>query len=544
MRQSRAAMAATRTRGSANRMRGAALRSRCCSRPAAARRTTSRSRCRCSQTATEAERQPATQREHARILASYGGVYENARLQATIEKTVDRLVAASERPDLKYQVTILNSPAINAFALPNGQLYITRGLIALANDKAELASVLAHEMGHVIARHAAIREEQAKQAAIINHVVNDVLSDPQMGALALAKSKLTLASFSRAQEFEADGIGVGISARAGFDPFGASRFLTDMQRNADLKASGSNPDPRSLDFLSSHPATPDRVKNALANARQFSGPGAGERDRDRISRRSRRPDLWRGPERGLRARPALPASQARLHLHGAAGILARQYRAGGARPQGRRRRGAAARRGERAGRAVAARLSEIGLDGECRPQSVEEFTVNGFPAATAAADRRAMVVPAVRRALRQRRLPLHFRGQKQDRSGRPLVPRVGRDLPPHEPEGKRAGPPAASQDRHRRRARHGGKARAPHGDFRSPDRALPRAQRPRLRRQASSRARRSRSWWSNFLSFWNTAQRWIRNPEPPSCRLWIPGSRAAHAPRNDRFAVSSRRLRN
>ena len=191
------------------------------------------------QAAAQAGAQTAEEREHLRILASYGGIYENAKLQATIEKTVDRLVAASERPDLKYKVTILNSPAINAFALPSGHLYVTRGLIALANDKAELASVLAHEMGHVIARHAAIREEQAKQAALISHVVSDVLSDPQMGALALAKSKLTLAAFSRAQEFEADGIGVGISARAGFDPFGASRFLADMQRNADLKTAAA-----------------------------------------------------------------------------------------------------------------------------------------------------------------------------------------------------------------------------------------------------------------------------------------------------------------
>ncbi len=230
------------------------------------------------QASSPGERFSPTEREHIRILASYGGAYENAPLQAEIEKTVNRLVAASERPDLKYKVTILNAPAINAFALPNGQLYITRGLVALANDKAEIASVLAHEMGHVIARHAAIREEQAKQAAIISQVVSDVLSDPETGALALAKSKLTLASFSRAQEFEADGIGVGISARAGFDPFGASRFLTDMQRNAEIKAAGGNSDPRALDFLSSHPATPERVQNALANARQFSGPGAGERD--------------------------------------------------------------------------------------------------------------------------------------------------------------------------------------------------------------------------------------------------------------------------
>ena len=232
------------------------------------------------QASAQSELQPAEEREHLRILASYGGIYENARLQGTIEKTVVRLVAASERPDLKYKVTILNSPAINAFALPNGHLYISRGLTALANDKAELASVLAHEMGHVIARHAAIREDQARQAALISHVVSDVLSDPQMGALALAKSKLTLAAFSRAQEFEADGIGVGISARAGFDPFGAARFLTDMQRNADLKPAGGSAETRAPDFLTTHPATPERVKNALANARQFSGPGAGERDRD------------------------------------------------------------------------------------------------------------------------------------------------------------------------------------------------------------------------------------------------------------------------
>src|SRR6185369_17727207 len=79
------------------------------------------------ETAKPAEPQPAL-REHNRILAAYGGAYQDARLEALITHTVDRLVAASERPNLKYKVTILNSPAINAFALPNGQLYVTRGL--------------------------------------------------------------------------------------------------------------------------------------------------------------------------------------------------------------------------------------------------------------------------------------------------------------------------------------------------------------------------------------------------------------------------------
>ena len=218
------------------------------------------------------------QREHRRILAVYGGAYSNPKLEERLNATVEKLVAASERPDLHYKVTILNSPAVNAFALPTGQLYVTRGLLALANDTSEVASVLSHEMAHVIARHAAIREDQIRQAALVNRVASDVLGDPQTSALALAKSKIALATFSRGQEFEADGIGVGISSRAGFDPYGATRFLTSMGRNADLRA-GAKTDPRTQEFLSSHPATPERVANATLNARQHSAAGSAGRER-------------------------------------------------------------------------------------------------------------------------------------------------------------------------------------------------------------------------------------------------------------------------
>ena len=335
------------------------------------------------QVAAEADTQPAEEREHLRILASYGGIYDNAKLQATVEKTVNRLVAASERPDLKYKVTILNSPAVNAFALPNGHLYVTRGLIALANDKAELASVLAHEMGHVIARHAAIREDQARQAALISHVVSDVLSDPQMGAMALAKSKLTLAAFSRAQEFEADGIGVGISARAGFDPYGASRFLADMQRNADLKAAGSG-EARAPDFLTTHPATPERIKNALANARQFSGPGAGERDRNEYLGDIDGLPYGEDPSEGF--------VRGRRFLHPKLGFTFL------APPGFTLDNTAQAVLGLKGGN-EALRLDVVSVPAEqslpdylksgwmekVDPSSIEEFTVNGFPAATATA---------------------------------------------------------------------------------------------------------------------------------------------------------------
>jgi predicted Zn-dependent protease len=225
--------------------------------------------------ADDASLSPAVTREHQRIVAAYGGVYNDPRLQTMIEQTVERLVAASEKPDLHYKVTMLNSQSINAFALPTGQLYVTRGLIALANDESELASVLAHEMGHVIARHAEIREEQARNAELANRVVTDLISDPQAGALALAKSKLALATFSQSQELEADAIGVGIAARAGYDPYGAVRFLTSMEHNSELKAQQSGPiNPAAADFLSSHPATPQRITNALSNARQYRAPAA------------------------------------------------------------------------------------------------------------------------------------------------------------------------------------------------------------------------------------------------------------------------------
>src|ERR1700751_5689012 len=328
---------------------------------------------------------PATEKEPERILASYGGAYDDPRLESLITKVVDRLVAASDRPDQAYKVTILNSGAVNAFALPTGQLYVTRGLIALASDTSELSSVLSHEMAHVLAKHASIREDQARQAAIVTRVVTDMGNDPDLTALALAKSKLTLAAFSRAQEFEADGIGVGISARAGFDPYGASRFLTDMQRNADLKASAGGADPRSLDFLSSHPATPDRVKNALSNARQFSGPGNGERDRAEYLANLDGLIYGEDPSEGF--------ARGRHFLHPKLGFTFV------APPGFTLDNTAQAVLGLKEGGGEALRLDVVSVPAEqslpdylksgwmenIDPASIEELSVNGFPAATATA---------------------------------------------------------------------------------------------------------------------------------------------------------------
>jgi predicted Zn-dependent protease len=225
--------------------------------------------------------QTAASREHQRILEAYGGPYEDAKLQAYVGGLANKLAAVSDRPDITYRVTLLDSPAINAFALPNGQLYVTRGLLALANDSSELAAVIAHEMSHVVAKHGVQRADQERQAVLVSRVVTDVLANPEAGAVALAKSKIALASFSRTQELEADQLGVRTVARAGYDPYGAVRFLNSLARQGQLKndITGAKAS-EGVDFLSSHPSTPERVDLATAAARQLGAPGILAQDRD------------------------------------------------------------------------------------------------------------------------------------------------------------------------------------------------------------------------------------------------------------------------
>ena len=147
-------------------------------------------------------------------------------------------------------------------------------MIALANDQSELAAVIGHEMGHVIAHHAELREKKIRDERVERKECSPIWSAIRRPArLALAKSKLTLASFSQKQELEADAIGIGIAARAGYDPYGAVRFLASLERNSELKPRPNGViNPAAPDFLSSHPATPERIASAVAVARQYKPP--------------------------------------------------------------------------------------------------------------------------------------------------------------------------------------------------------------------------------------------------------------------------------
>lgn len=217
--------------------------------------------------------------QHPRILATYGGEYSDPKLERMVAKVVGQLTFDPDNPKQTYRITILNSPNVNAFALPGGYLYVTRGLLALANDSAELAAVIAHEMAHVTARHGLERQQKEAEEVLASQVVSEVLGENQAARMALIRGKLRMAQFSRNQELEADAIGIRASGRAGFDPFAAARFLQSMASYTNFRSVSGATD-ASLDFLASHPNAPQRIELAQGHARQFGAPGTGTRDRD------------------------------------------------------------------------------------------------------------------------------------------------------------------------------------------------------------------------------------------------------------------------
>jgi predicted Zn-dependent protease len=221
-------------------------------------------------------------REHNRLVAGFGGEYRAPQVQALLNQIVERLGKATERPSEKYRVTILNSPVVNAFALPNGNVYLTRGLLVLANDTSEIASVVAHEMAHVITRHAVDRQELERTNTLVNRVRSDVLQDQRTANALSAQGRVAIASFSRQQELEADALSVRIIARAGYDPYGATRFLDSLGRTTAIRAAmlGVKANEQGQDITATHPGASERVQLAILAARQISAPGIGEADRN------------------------------------------------------------------------------------------------------------------------------------------------------------------------------------------------------------------------------------------------------------------------
>lgn len=215
--------------------------------------------------------------EHPKILEEFGGAYtEKPELNPYVNSIGQFLASTGERPDVKFTFTVLNTPDINAFALPGGYVYVTRGLMALANNEAEFAGVVGHEIGHVNARHTAERMGQQQQASILGTlgVLAGGLLFGQTGAnLAggIANESIAnyLGSYSQQQEFEADMLGVRYLTRATYDPQAMSTFLASLDAETRLEAQLAGQDPNVVDNVSmkaSHPRTQDRVQRAIQEA--------------------------------------------------------------------------------------------------------------------------------------------------------------------------------------------------------------------------------------------------------------------------------------
>ena len=219
--------------------------------------------------------------QHSSVLAEFGGAYPDRELAAYVDRIGQSLVAQTEIADLDYTFTVLDDDLVNAFALPGGYVYVTRGLMAWANDEAELASVIAHEIGHVTARHGAERMSRSTVAGLGLAVLGVAIDSPGLQQAANVGAQLVLSAYSRDQEFEADGLGIRYLSRAGYDPLGSADFLSQLDRNSRYQSLGAGgaQGRSSQSYFSTHPPTGERIQLARAAVT----PGAqGVRGEDRL----------------------------------------------------------------------------------------------------------------------------------------------------------------------------------------------------------------------------------------------------------------------
>ncbi len=213
--------------------------------------------------------------EHPKIIKEFGGVYDDPNVTGYIAIVASHLAAASELPNIEWHFTVLDSDEVNAFALPGGYVYITRGLLALAANEAEIAGVLGHEIGHVNARHGTQAQSQATLAGLGAAVLGLALGS-SAGDLAGQVGQGYIMHHSQAQEYQADLLGVRYLGRTGYDVRAMASFLDKLHNYSALenKIAGRPPGAvDEMDFFASHPRTVDRVEQATAEASKTSGSG-------------------------------------------------------------------------------------------------------------------------------------------------------------------------------------------------------------------------------------------------------------------------------
>lgn len=222
-------------------------------------------------------------KQHPEVVAQFGG--ELTGRTADYVRSVGRRVAGQTNiagGGEAFHVTTLNSPVTNAFAVPGGYLYVTRELLTLANDEAELASVLGHEAGHIDARHASERNRSNILTQILAAGVGMVTGSDILGQLAGQVGQGVVLKYSRSQEYEADDLGVRYIAAAGYDPMASPSFLASLGAATSLeeRAAGKSDERATPSWSRTHPLSAARVTRATEKARATGRAGTGLRNRD------------------------------------------------------------------------------------------------------------------------------------------------------------------------------------------------------------------------------------------------------------------------
>lgn len=207
------------------------------------------------------------QQQHEQVIRQYGVYNEKPELNRLVDTIGHRLAAVSDRPNLPWHFTVIDTPMVNAMALPGGYIYVTRGMLERINSPDELAGVLGHEITHVTARHAAEQMSRA-QIAQLGMVLGSVVAGPQatqtFGQLAELGVNLLFLRYSRGQESMADLVGTEYTARAGFNPIGVERMLMTLQRLDKGHEGGVE------QYFQSHPDPAKRVRDVRGEEKKIA----------------------------------------------------------------------------------------------------------------------------------------------------------------------------------------------------------------------------------------------------------------------------------
>ncbi|MBT8471615.1 MAG: M48 family metalloprotease [Marinicaulis sp.] len=221
----------------------------------------------------EAQEKAIGEQQHPQIVAAFGGEMDDPQLTAYVNGIFDRLMAASEQPNADIDIYLLDSPIVNAMALP-GHVYVTRGLMSLASSEAELAGVIGHEIGHIFKRHTAKRVSRGNLAQIGAVAAAILTGDADTAQMVGQGAQLYLLRFSRSQEYESDLIGTRLLGASGYNPLGAAQFLNTLGAwsNLEMQIAGVQEPP---EYLKTHPNSANRVQRAAQEANAI-GAGGGD----------------------------------------------------------------------------------------------------------------------------------------------------------------------------------------------------------------------------------------------------------------------------